>query len=389
MKQSVTTSQWNSILFTISLVVILLGGCGESDAPESNELRIGALVPHTGIAASVGPEVMRGIEYVLKEAGYAVDGVAVVLIDEDEGDNPANAVMRVRKLVEEDGVDVVIGPMLAHTSAAVAPYLQSQGVPHLPWGMADSSSSPHSVYTAGTGKGNGHVAGEFAATELAAKKAAILVMDYALGHQMRDGFRDGFEASGGSVVSTQLLPLGASDLAPYFEGIGEADVLAVLMVNPTDFAFVRQYHEFGLTQPVVFISAQPQEEPLLTQMGEDVVGMYGVTMYAPAIDTAENQAFVKRFREHFDRDPGIATVHAGVWTTAMVLEAARESGSTDRRALSAALQGISGFDTPAGALSITADRMGVHDVFAFRAEAHQDGVRWNVVKRYPAVKPAY
>lgn len=385
--------RWNAIRgvrFSVVLMsCVLAAACGDRDEASGAELRIGALVPHTGVAASVGPEVMSGIKFVLEEAGYEVAGHRVVLVDEDEGDNPANTVNRARKLVEEDRVAVVIGPMLAHTSAAVAPVLERAGVPHLPWGMADSSHSTHSIYTAGTGTGNGYIAGQFAVSELDARQAAILVMDYALGHQMRDGFRDGFAALGGEVVSTQLLPLGTSDLAPYFEGIGEADVLAVLMVNPTDFSFVRQYREFGLTQPVVFISAQPQEEPLLEQMGDDVLGMYGVTMYGPAIDTAVNQAFVERYRERYQRNPGIATVHAGYWTMAMVLEAARRSGATDRASLATALEDVADLSTPAGTLAITDGRMGVHDVYAFRAERVGERMQWSVVKRYPAVQPEY
>jgi branched-chain amino acid transport system substrate-binding protein len=371
------------------LLSFLVASCSEDPQPAKDQLRIGALVPHTGIAASVGPEVMSGIEYALTEAGYTVAGREVVLIDEDEGDNPANTVTRVRKLVEEDRVDVVIGPMLAHTSAAVAPFLAREGIPHLPWGMAASANSPDAIYTAGTGVGNAWVAGQFAATDMGAKRAAVLVMDYALGHQMRDGFRDGFIAAGGEVVSTQLLPLGTGDLAPWFENLGDADVLAVLLVNPTDFAFVRQYHEFGLDLPVVFISAQPQEEPLLSQMGEDVVGMYGVTMYGPDIDSPANQAFVESFRQQFGKNPGIASVHAGYWTTAMVLEAARRSGHTDKASLAGALTQIEGFQTPAGPLSIDSGRMGIHDVYAFRAERDGERVYWRVVRHYPAVKPAY
>lgn len=371
------------------LVSAIVAGCGERTAPAADELRIGALVPITGVAAAVGPEVMAGIEFVLEQAGHEVNGSKIVLVTEDEGDNPANTVTRARKLVEEDGVDVIIGPILAHTSAAVAPYLEREGVAHLPWGMADSAESPHSIYTAGTGTGNAYVAGQFAATGIGARRAAVLVMDYALGHQMRDGFTDGFVAAGGTVVSTQLLPLGANDLAPYFEGIRDADLLAVLMVNPTDFAFVRQYREFGLRQPVVFISAQPQEEPLLAQMGDDVVGMYGVTMYGPAIDSEENRVFVEQFRAQFRRNPGIATMHAGYWTTALVLEAARRSGATDRAALARALPDIPALETAAGTLTLTPGRMGVHDVYVFRAERKDDRVFWSVVERYPAVQPTY
>ena len=376
------------ILISLALPVLLAAG-GVASAGH-DELRIGALIPHTGMAASVGPEIKAGIDYVLAAAGYQVGGRKIVLIDEDETDNPATAVAKARKLVEGDEVDVIIGPMLAHSSAAVAPYLARNGVPHLPWGMADKPVSSNAIFTAGTGVGNAYIAGQFAGRELKRKRAALLNMDYALGHQMRDGFTEGFKAAGGTIVSSQLLPIGTSDLAPYFEGLKDADLLAVLLVNPTDFAFTRQYREFGLKMPVIFISSQPQEEPLLQQMGKDVVGMYGVTMYGPAIDSPENRLFVGRFQDKFRTRPGIATVHAGYWTTAMVLTAAQASGRQSGRAeIGAALAKIHDLDTPAGKLSINKDRMGIHDVYVFQAGKNADRYVWNVVKRYPAVTPQH
>lgn len=374
----------------IVLVVAAMAGGGVVQAADPPELRIGALLPRTGMAASVGPEIEAGIKHVLAEAGYRVDGRKIVLIDEDESDSPATAVAKARKLVEVDKVDVVIGPILAHSSAAVSPYLARNGVPHLPWGMAEKPASSHSIFTAGTGTGNAYVAGQFAGRELKRRKAALLNMDYALGHQMRDGFIDGFKAAGGSIVSNQLLPLGTSDLSPYFEGLGNADILAVLMVNPTDLAFTRQYREFGVKIPVIFISAQPQEEPVLQQMGADVAGMYGVTMYGPMIDSPANRQFVSRFQERVGRRPGIATVHAGYWTTAMVLTAAKNAGPKAGRAeLGAALARIRDLDTPAGRLSISEKRMGIHDVYVFQAGRKDNLFVWNVIKRYPAVAPQY
>jgi ABC-type branched-subunit amino acid transport system substrate-binding protein len=96
-----------------------------------------------------------GINYVLDPAASR----KIVLLPSDESDNPATAVAKARKLVEGDRVSVVIGPMLAHSSAAVAPYLARAGVAHLPWGMADKPTSDNAIYTAGTGTGNAFVAG--------------------------------------------------------------------------------------------------------------------------------------------------------------------------------------------------------------------------------------
>lgn len=367
-------------------LLVAVSGRALAGAP-APDLRIGALVPMTGVAASVGPEITAGIEYVLEQAGYKTAGRRIVLIKEDESDNPAIAVAKARKLVEGDHVDVVIGPLLAHNSAAVAPYLARAGVANLNFATADGPVSRDAIYALGPGAANATVAGRFAAQNLKARRAAVLVMDYAFGHQMQQGFTAGFTAGGGKVVSAQALPMGTADLSSYLEGLGSADLLAVLLTNPTDLAFVRQYREYGLKVPVIFISAQPQEEPILQQMADDVLGMYGVAVYGPEVDTPENRAFVARFVARFKRRPGIATMHGGLWTTTLVLQAATAAATADRAGLLAAVLKARAIDSPVGRTPITANRMGVPDNFVFRAARVNGRYVWSVVARYPGATP--
>ncbi|NJN54402.1 MAG: ABC transporter substrate-binding protein, partial [Anaerolineae bacterium] len=222
---------------------------GDDEAMGDCSVKVGIILPYSGLAAAVAPSVETGIRYAFDTA---VD-CEYELIFEDETDDPTNAVNKARKLVEEDGVAVIIGPQLAHTAAAVSAYAAQVGVPHISLSAADGPESAHSFFL-GSGIGDAIPSGEFAATDLEAKTAAILYQDYLYGQQSKDGFVEGFTANGGEIASEQAIPFGTSDMAPFLENIGDADVVAVLLLNPSDFAFVRQYREFGLEQPVIFIS---------------------------------------------------------------------------------------------------------------------------------------
>lgn len=353
--------------------------------------KVGVLLPYSGIAAAVAPSIETGIQYAFDTA----EQCQIELIFEDETDDPTHAVNKARKLVEEDGVAVIIGPQLAHTAAAVSAYAEQVGIPHISLSAADGAESAHTFYL-GSGIGDAVPSGEFAATDLGAQTAAVIYMDYLYGQQSKDGFVEGFVAHGGEIISEQAVPFGTTDMAPFLENIGDADVVGVLLVNPSDFAFVRQYREYGLEQPVIFISNAPQEAPLLMQMGDDVIGMYGASWYTPMIESAENGAFVEgymagRYIEAFgfpNSPPGIAT-HVAYMGAQLFLEALNSTGGdTDPAAINEALAGITELANPAGTVTMGPGRVAIHDQYIQQVVPLGEGLYgWSVVKVIEDVEP--
>jgi ABC-type branched-subunit amino acid transport system substrate-binding protein len=360
-------------------------------APADCNINVGVILPYSGIAAAVAPSIETGIR-------YAFDGVTectITPIFEDETDDPTNAVNKARKLVEEDGVVAIIGPQLAHTAAAVSAYAAQVGIPHISLSAGESATSEHSFFL-GSGIGDAVPSGEFAATDLGATKAAVLYQDYLYGQQSAQGFIEGFTVNGGEIVSEQAIPFGTADMAPFLENIGDAEVVAVLLTNPSDFAFVRQYREFGLEQPVIFISNAPQEAPLLMQMGDDVIGMYGASWYTPMIESPENAAFVQgymdgKYIEAFgfpNSPPGTAT-HVAYMGAQLLLQALRDNGfNTEPGAINTALANIRELANPAGTVTMGPGRVAIHDQFIQQVVALGEGLYgWSVVKLVEDVQP--
>ncbi|NDJ33038.1 MAG: ABC transporter substrate-binding protein [Chloroflexi bacterium] len=381
-------SRKTPLLFVVLIAAasLLLAACSGAASQQDEEIRVGVIMPLTGLAAAVGPEVQMGVEFAFEQVDNQIAGRDVVLIFEDETDDPTNAVARARKLVEEDGVDVILGPQLAHTAAAVSAYAAEAGVPHIGFGASDTPTSDHTFYP-GSGRGDAYATGLFAYEDLEARTAAVLYQDYLFGQQSRDGFVAAFTDQGGEIISEQAVPFGTPDMAPFLEGIGDADVIAVLLLNPSDFAFVRQYREFGLDQPVLFISNAPQEAPLLAEMGDAVVGMYGSSWYSPLIESEANGEFVGAFSERYGRPPGMA-VHVAYSAASFFIEAAQAAnGDTSPEALTAALVGLDEVTNPAGTVSIGADRGATHDHYLFQGGKQGEFYVWEVAKKYEAVEP--
>jgi branched-chain amino acid transport system substrate-binding protein len=353
---------------------------------QQKDIKVGVILPLTGLAAAVGPEIQMGVKFAFQEVDNKIEGRNVVVKFEDETDDPANSVARAKKLVEEDGVDVILGPQLAHTAAAVSAYMEQAGVPHIVLGASDTPTSKFTFYP-GSGRGDAYVTGEFAYNELKARTAAVIFQDYLFGQQSRDGFTNAFTKLGGKVESSQAVPFGTADMAPFLEKIGKADVVAVLLINPSDFAFVRQYRQAGLKQPVIFISNAPQEAPLLTEMGDAVIGMYGASWYSPLIDTPTNGKFVEAFIKANNRPPGMA-VHIAYSAAAMFIEAVKATkGDTSPKAINDALVGLKKITNPAGTITVGEARVATHDHYIFQVDKQDKFYVWKVVKKYENVEP--
>ena len=79
------------------------------------EIKVGAVLSLTGPAASLGIPQRNTIDIIPRTFG--ADTVRVVVLD--DASEPANAVKAARKLVDEEKVDLIIGPSISTTSLAV------------------------------------------------------------------------------------------------------------------------------------------------------------------------------------------------------------------------------------------------------------------------------
>src|SRR5438309_2079099 len=96
---------------------------------QSAPIKIGFLAPLTGPFAQIGKDMVNGNQLYLAEIGGQVAGRKIeVLVEDDEG-NPATALNKSRKLVEQDKISILTGGMLANVGYALQPYIDAQKIP--------------------------------------------------------------------------------------------------------------------------------------------------------------------------------------------------------------------------------------------------------------------
>src|ERR1041384_2068238 len=109
-----------------ALLLLCVTGGGEAQKPP---IKIGLVLPYTGVIAVNGQETTKGIELYLSKTGNKAGGRDLQLLKEDDEAKPDVGLTKTRKLVERDKVDVLIGPVHSGVALAIRDYVHGQGVP--------------------------------------------------------------------------------------------------------------------------------------------------------------------------------------------------------------------------------------------------------------------
>src|SRR5574341_879383 len=92
-------------------------------------VKIGLLLPYTGVIALQAQDNTRGFELYLKQIGAQAGGRPITVIKEDDQAAPDIGLTKLRKLVDRDRVDIIFGPVHAGVAIAVRDYIHNNKIP--------------------------------------------------------------------------------------------------------------------------------------------------------------------------------------------------------------------------------------------------------------------
>ena len=356
-------------------------------------IKIGFLAPVTGGGAAVGKDMTSGFMMYIEENGNQFSGRKVEVIVEDTQGDPAQALTKLRKLVESDNVQVVAGAFLASEGYALAPKVDEYKVPTLfPVVSADDLTQRKPVRwlvrTGWTSSQPNHPFGEYVVKTLGYKRIVTVAMDYAFGWEQVGGFQRTLEEAGGQIVQRLWPPLGTTDFGPFLALIKrDADAVFAVMVAASALRFPRQYQDAGLkTRLPVIGGGTSFDEFVLPALGDEAIGAITALIYSAAIDTPVNRRFVKEYRTRYGKVPSYYSetcYTAARW----INEGAKAVGGNveDREKFLAALRKVEIPDAPRGAIKLDAYGSPIQNIYVRKVEK-KDGELWNtVIHTYPAV----
>ena len=297
---------------------------GSSASAQDGPIKIGVLAPLTGPLASPGIEMKNGMDLYWKEAGYEAGGREVELVYADTTCNPDQALTQARRLVSQEQVHFMIGPLCGHEGPAVAQVSRETGVPLImdPAGADNVTKwerTPTVVRTAISSSQIGHPFGEYLYNELGHRNVAFIGQDYTFGHEVLLGVIETYKALGGKVSTLIWNPIGTKDYGTTITSIpADADAVVVMIVGADRVRLFEDWFNFGMDQKFKIYGGYWLQQDVLPQMDDRAIGLIGNSLhYAAGIDTPENKAFTDAYATAYGKLPSWfaeSAYTAGLWS---------------------------------------------------------------------------
>jgi branched-chain amino acid transport system substrate-binding protein len=352
----------------------------DESAADGDELLIGRISALEGAFAASAEDGERTVQMVLDEFGGEVAGRPIRTIVESSDTTPETAVDRARKLVEQDGVQIIHGPLSGGEGAALADYAKS--VPDVTFvdaasgGTATTLEDPAENYFRWHSEGAMWTSplGAYTVEELGYTNIATLAEDYAFPHSQIGGYLDSYCAAGGEVAETYWVPLGESDYSSVFASLpGDIDAMFVSVGGSDAVDFLTQAEEFGVDIPIIGGSILVTED-VLSAEGDVREGATGTVTSGPIppanADLPDWQAFQDDYREANPDAFETPTLQAVLYYNSfksLMLALEENDGvveEDDGESLRATMSELT-WESPIGALSLNENRQAETSIFIY------------------------
>jgi branched-chain amino acid transport system substrate-binding protein len=374
-------------------MAVALAAAGGAVSAQQGPIKIGLIIPLTGVFAPNGRDMANGLALALSQVGNKVAGREIQVITEDDQGTPAQSLTKARKLVELDKVDLLAGPLTANSGYALVDYIKEQKIPALyPVVSADDLTqrlaTPWIIRTGWSSSQPNHPFGEYAAKVLKYKRIATIAYDFAFGWETVEGFHDTFEQNGGRIVVHLWPPIGAPDYSPYLGRIPrDVDAVYATFSGGDALRFLQQYRGFGLEGRIPLIgNGTLTDEHILFEERDLAKGIITPLHYSAALSTQANRDFVRAYVKTYNRVPSYYSeaTYTGAAFVIKGLEAVR-GRIADRQAFVAAVRSVELPDAPRGPVRL--DRWGnpIQNEYIRRVDIVNGQPRNTVIFTYPNV----
>ncbi|WP_280537563.1 amino acid ABC transporter substrate-binding protein [Halopenitus sp. POP-27] len=334
-----------------------MGGGGGGD----DVITIGASTSTTGPTATEGVTMKEGYDFwihqinegnsLLADDDEGLLGREVELVHYDDQSDPSRGVNLYQRLINEDEVDVLLGPYGSTVSSAVIPIIEDAEMACIMPMMSDTSVLEErdvQYTTQAIAPAYTYVRSAIdIAVENGAETIAVVYEDAAFPTSVASGHIPYAEEQGLEVVHEEAYPTDINDYSSVLNTVAEEDPDIVMGGGYTEDAI-------GLTQAAQSVGLSPgifawvvggMAPAFAESVGDAALGVTGDLFWAPFFELPYNQEFTEGFMDLFSEeysDPGEVDYHAaGGYAGCLVMEQAiRNVGEIDQTAIAEQLHEI-------------------------------------------------
>lgn len=278
---------------------------------QADELRFGATLPLSGNAASYGKRIRDGIE--LARQTLATEGIEIKMFYEDVPTPGMSSVTAIRKLLDTNNIDALVGNFFNGNIPAMAPSINERGILAFHTAIADDQileAGDKIFSTNGTIHDEaGHLA-FYARSVLQAKRAAIVYVGTNFGAGYANHFSTEFRKLGGQIIISELTQLGETDHRSPLLRIRQLDPDVLILAHfGTDLgAILKQIVTLRIETPMLSVY-EAEDKSVVEIAGRAAMGLR-FFVPEPEIKNSEQLLFEQSFFNAFGYKPGVFEANA-------------------------------------------------------------------------------
>lgn len=355
----------------------------------AESIKIGFMATLEGTYTVLGEDSQRGFEMALKEAGMKAGGKDIEVVVGSTDTTPESALRVARKLVEQDKVDFIVGPLSGSEGIALRDYAKTQPQTTIINGTSGAQEAtfvdpaPNFFRFNMDGAQWGAGLGEYVFKDKGWKTVASVAEDYSFGYTNFLGFALGYCNAGGKITNRQWVPLGTKDFASIIAALpDDVDALYLGLGGGDAVNFLNQYKQAGGGDVGLIGGTIMVDGTVLSSKGDAKKLLTGTPSAGPQADGWDDpkwQGFVKAYQDAFPADkrfpsPSLfATLYYNATNAALTCVNQANGDLSDGHAkFRACLAGLE-IDAPNGHIKLDANRHAIGSTFITEVAETADG----------------
>lgn len=315
-------------------------------AQAKDVIQFGCPVPMSGAFAANGKFADLGMKLAIEQYGKVLNrSLAYTLLD-TEG-KPATAVRKVQDAAQQQGARFFAGGILSSEALAMGKeaekvggiFITTAGADEITGKDCNSATFRWSVPTFGAIE---QTVRPLIEAMPKAKRWYTITPQYVFGDGLLGAAKNIFKEKGLEHVGNSYHSLTEKEFSGYLTNAAAAkpDVLLLLNFGAQSSDTLRQAVSFGMHKNMTILIAWASGLEQFESLGADLCdGVYFGAQYWHTVDAPLNQELVKRCQDKFKSNPNYSLAGSYICTK-LLIDAIAKAGSTDQKAVIAALEGM-------------------------------------------------
>jgi branched-chain amino acid transport system substrate-binding protein len=349
--------RWSAV---VAVAIAMLGLAPLGAHAQGPPIKVGFSSAMSGPSAITGEGVKWAAQMLADEynARGGIMGRKIEIFLGDNAGTPGEAVSAVRKLVDVDKVDVIVGQTHSGACLGALPIVKELAVPM----VIEACSNPKIRELIGK---NGNewafrvnpddqmLAAQFSAyMSQSTKSVSIFAQNDDFGRGAATAYDAAFKKHGIKLVSTEFFDRGQADYRPILTRVKRAapDAVLLVMLASDGSVFMRQFRELGLTQKLYARGSMATAEFLYQVRDNPSIGegLVEATYWTPALDPEWEKKWLERWKVPVRIHGSLAAIAFRYAVAPAIEQAIKKTGRADRKAIRDALEEIDVPNTPVG-----------------------------------------